>query len=118
VLLLLQPLLNILLITSDPSRLDCDTIQALSKTHLESLAVLGRKEILDFLGLLIRTEAGSHNLNDRAEHAKSWWEFLDNGIPVVLGPLPKSFGTSGMGTESRDWKVDILLLDFAVQSKV
>lgn len=115
---LLQPLLHILRIPLYPRGLRLDTIETLCQRTIETNQLLTLEELPDLSGLLTGGEVAHTHGHNCAKHVEAGRELLDEGVIVGLEPLPELEGTLAVGTEAGDGLVDILVLDFTIESQL
>lgn len=115
--ILLHPLRHIILVAAEPVGLGLNAVKALCQAHSESLRASRLEELLDSLLLLWPSEARRADGDDGAQDSKPWWKLLVELLPVLTQPDEQCLNTLSMCAKSREWHVDVLLLNLVAQCK-
>lgn len=116
-LIRLYPLLDVSTVPRKPGTLCSDSIQALRKALIKPFCTLRIEKLLDSYYISFLGEARCADGHNRPKHRKTGWEFRLQFIEVLSQPSVQGFDTLRMGSQCTNWKVDILLFDFASKRK-
>ncbi len=115
--ILINPLRDILAVPLQPAALSMDRVQALRQSHSEALGAPLGEERLHLRLLLQAREAGCADRDHGAEHGEACREAAGQLVPVHCHPLEQRVDAVGVGAESADGHVDILLLDLVADGE-